>query len=1259
MSRTRRGRWRWREGAAALCLSLVSNLANAEERDLFSGVDIPQSIETSAAEDDVAAIQRGIVRMDFGQLDAARKEVLAGGSSHLALNLFHGLSFRAVVERTAPTSSGYSLSGRLEGVPFGTMALVVNGRIVIGKVRTLDAVYTIRSMGPGTYVIERTGPTEFVEGAPLKPVEPSSAVDPQTDAGSVEEDDGFEIDVLVAWTPTVRRDAGGTRNIEAAIDLAVLEANDAYAASGAAQRIRLAGAVEVNHEDTGNLTTDLPRLANSSDGHMDEIHALRDSYAADLVHLAASGLCGGGGIEGLAYAMENVSAGFESSAFSASVFCDLVNLQATARRGLSSRLFAHELGHNMGLQHDRAARFITLNEPYPYSHGYVNQRAFDEGAAIESRWRTIMAYDTQCRAAGLRCPSILRFSNPNQRYPPPDGDPLGIPGDDPSEESDGPADAVRSLENTRRIVANFRPSASRCTYRLSQDSVTMAASGGEFSIDVETGQECAYAARSHDAFLSVASGESGTGSGSVRYRVEANDGDARVGALSVAGETLVVRQSGAHAYAGVCDRTPQIRDAIVAWAGKACGLVTEFDLSEIPYLLLANRHIGTLRADDLAGLSSLRTLDLFFNGLAAIPPELGRLTRLERLNLSGNFIAAIPPELGDLANLKRLRLRGNKLTGIPPELGRLANLEHLDISLNALEGAIPEALSGLGELHSLYLHLNRLTGGVPAWLGGLTNLGFLDLSDNRLTGAIPAELGGLSGLARLDLANNSLTGSIPPELESIDNLQNLDLSGNRLSGSIPVEFGRLNRLKGLNLGDNQLTGTIPMELGGAQRLADLTLHSNQLTGNIPSELGSLPCMQLLRLHSNALTGDIPAELGSLRYLTELSLHSNELTGGLPPELGRLSNLRSLRLHENGFAGAIPEEFGDLTNLVELWLHGNELTGSIPPALNRLRKLRELLLQDNQLTGPIPSALGLLEHLEALRLSDNRLTGAIPGSLTDLTNLNHLSLGGNRLTGCVPGALHDIDRNDLHRLGLPICATRVANLVIESLPLDGRAYGSGERIVVSVRFDNEVTISGFPQLVLTIGPEVRVAAFAGNRGGGQLAFHYVVGMADRDPDGVSIAPEALWLNGGEIRDGDGERALPFLGAHAIANHPSHRVRGALRELVSDQETEAGGDTLTLDLSRYFDVPEGGTLTYGTPVSSDSTVVTAIVEDGLLKIMPREEGVATITVTATYDGGVTVTLSFRVTVMPMVRGLRPWLMGILSEQAAGEAEDDSSQ
>ena len=118
----------------------------------------------------------------------------------------------------------------------------------------------------------------------------------------------------------------------------------------------------------------------------------------------------------------------------------------------------------MGLSHDR----YVDHGWFPYSYGYVNQRAFADGAPESAGWRTIMAYDKQCSDAGLDCGSILRFSNPNQSYL---GDPLGVPGESRTSAVNGPADAVRTLNITRHSVAAFRA--------RSQDTISLAPSGGK------------------------------------------------------------------------------------------------------------------------------------------------------------------------------------------------------------------------------------------------------------------------------------------------------------------------------------------------------------------------------------------------------------------------------------------------------------------------------------------------------------------------------------------------------------------------------------------------------------------------------------------------------------------------------------------------------------------------------------------------------------------------------------------------------------
>ncbi len=112
----------------------------------------------------------------------------------------------------------------------------------------------------------------------------------------------------------------------------------------------------------------------------------------------------------------------------------------------------------MGLSHDRYSEIHvcceSLNLPTPYSHGYVNQRAFEPGAPESSRWVTIMSYTAQCHeTGGFGCRHIRRFSNPRLTY---GGDPTGIGGDAQSPEVEGPADAARALNEHRHVVANWR-----------------------------------------------------------------------------------------------------------------------------------------------------------------------------------------------------------------------------------------------------------------------------------------------------------------------------------------------------------------------------------------------------------------------------------------------------------------------------------------------------------------------------------------------------------------------------------------------------------------------------------------------------------------------------------------------------------------------------------------------------------------------------------------------------------------------------------
>ena len=241
----------------------------AQSSGLFSEVEGEPPPST-----DVETLASRLVDIDFEQLaqvvesPVGTKDPVTGEppkAQSLVLNLFDDVVFTGIVEHVEPTASGHALWGSLDGVELGTMTMVVNGSIVVGTVRTLDAVYSIRTAGDGTYVIRQVDESSLPPlGEPLEA--PSSPRDAPTQADDVPPDDGSEIDVMVLYTPLAKHREGGRAAIEALIDLFVTETNQAYENSGVIHRIRLVLREEVDYVEDGDSGIDLGRLQDDSDG---------------------------------------------------------------------------------------------------------------------------------------------------------------------------------------------------------------------------------------------------------------------------------------------------------------------------------------------------------------------------------------------------------------------------------------------------------------------------------------------------------------------------------------------------------------------------------------------------------------------------------------------------------------------------------------------------------------------------------------------------------------------------------------------------------------------------------------------------------------------------------------------------------------------------------------------------------------------------------------------------------------------------------
>ena len=160
------------------------------------------------------------------------------------------------------------------------------------------------------------------------------------------------------------------------------------------------------------------------------------------------------------------------------------------------------------------------------------------------------------------------------------------------------------------------------------------------------------------------------------------------------------------------------------------------------------------------------------------------------------------------------------------------------------------------------------------------------------------------------------------------------------------------------------------------------------------------------------------------------------------------------------------------------------------------------------------------------------------------------------------------------------------LVPSPRPQNGVTYVRGESLTVVVAFDEPVVVEGSPELMLTIGDQTAPAAYGGTWLGSEPTwafFEYVVQAEDSDADGISIAADALRLNGGTIRDRSGNDADLNLDDHAVTNLASAQVDGSGRDETApratrvyiDSRPSSGGDTYgrdeTIELRVDFSEP----------------------------------------------------------------------------------------
>ena len=262
----------------------------------------------------------------------------------------------------------------------------------------------------------------------------SSSIHQHNHRGLVADDLGGNIDVMVVWTKKAECVKSGLaagctltditeNNMRGLIDLAIAETNTAYNLSGVTTQLRLVHAYrEPNYVEatTSAFSMALSSLRSTNDGIMDDVHEKRDIFGADIVAMIIddSQYCG------MAYLGPSSDLMFSVSSWNCAT---------------GYYTFGHEIGHNMGCNHDKGTTNACASSASNY--GWRDP---------SGGFRSILAYNCatgQCdNITTTGCPRVQRFSNNAYLY---NGKAMGSPQHDNASQ----INSVKSLIAAYRTVA--------------------------------------------------------------------------------------------------------------------------------------------------------------------------------------------------------------------------------------------------------------------------------------------------------------------------------------------------------------------------------------------------------------------------------------------------------------------------------------------------------------------------------------------------------------------------------------------------------------------------------------------------------------------------------------------------------------------------------------------------------------------------------------------------------------------------------------
>lgn len=264
------------------------------------------------------------------------------------------------------------------------------------NLRTLNGMYHIVSISESKIAIVRYQPAILEESDYDSDITEDMVVPKNTIAGqNIEMTSTPTIRVLFLYTDSALTMMSGSPKETAMKEEAyryINEGNQSFVNSNINARLQLAYVGPTNYDESSHTWNEaLNHFYGQNDNYMDEVHSLRNKYAADICLL-----------------MLNKDAGYCGTAKD-------IRVDKTSAFAIIWPNFTycgwrysaiHEIGHLIGCRHNWQKDSTSVPSYFEYAHGYIN-------CVTGNAWSTIMSYETSC---DLYSPRKLYWSNPDVYY---------------------------------------------------------------------------------------------------------------------------------------------------------------------------------------------------------------------------------------------------------------------------------------------------------------------------------------------------------------------------------------------------------------------------------------------------------------------------------------------------------------------------------------------------------------------------------------------------------------------------------------------------------------------------------------------------------------------------------------------------------------------------------------------------------------------------------------------------------------------------